>query len=184
MSRGFMESVFYLFSSYLFLHIITIITFYLTFKYFYAATKNEELYLNLFKMILFPPAVIRSIDSISKNLFEVYHPLAVIFILGPSKQFYRFSQKLILDLKYPLKLHTPSEEIQQISEWYRIKQLKIYNYFLKDKGVILEQLLIPAKSDEYFKSFCPRCLTKYLIDEGKCSECHEIQLINLEEKHD
>lgn len=175
---GFILSIFYLLTGYLILHLLTVIIFYFTFRYFYPDSSKEELYSNLLIILLFPPSAIRSIDKISLNLFDRYHPLAVMIAISHDSNFEIFVKKIILDLKFPLGNESLPKDIQNISNWYRNKQIKILKSFFKNNAIDLKNLLTPSiSSDVTVKAYCPRCHVEYTSTEGQCSDCNGIDLV-------
>lgn len=178
LTKGLFASFVPLLIVYIFLHFITIILFYFTYRKIYQDFSREEMFINLIKMLLFPPAVLRSIDLLSVDLFDIYHPLAVIYILDLKDQFQFFAPKLILDLLYPLAVDIQSEKIRMVNSWYKKQQLHMFETFLTKRKIDLQKLIMPCDSTEDYDSYCPRCLMKYNLKSGKCSECIDIDLVH------
>lgn len=110
-----------------------------------------------------PFAAIRANDLLVAGLAEEFHPVAVARRLLPEEQFRSFAGA---ELRKAQFLH--SDEFL----------IRFLNEFLRQNAVHPESLLAsPRKQDNASQSYCPVCLTQYVIGDGNCKDCNDRPLV-------
>ena len=110
-----------------------------------------------------PFAAIRANDLLVAGLAEEFHPVAVARQLLPEEEFRSFAGE---ELRKAQFLH--SDEFL----------IRSFNEFLRQNGVHPESLLAPPrKQDNASQSYCPVCLTQYVIGDGNCKDCNDTPLV-------
>ncbi|HEY3103086.1 MAG TPA: hypothetical protein VGJ69_05810 [Pyrinomonadaceae bacterium] len=131
---------------------------------------------NLLKMMLCPPAAIRSADLITRNALSRYSPIVLADVFkGESSR--AFAQKYILDLQHPLAYSAPDATSTEIIEWAAKTQLKLCLEYLKHSDSLRAEdfLAAPQRRDDAV-SYCPRCGEQFSAKVGACPDCPGVEL--------
>jgi hypothetical protein len=111
---------------------------------------------------LSPFAAIRANDALLTNLLSGFHPLAVASFILPETEFLEFAGVELRKAKF---LSGDATLLQVLTE------------FLARQKVDVESLLGPPHPENLHSlSFCPVCLTQYVIDAGVCKDCDNVPL--------
>jgi hypothetical protein len=111
-----------------------------------------------------PFAGIRANDLLVADLAAEFHPVAVAQRLLPEEEFRSFARGELRKARF---LH--SDEFL----------LRFFFGFLPRHGVDPDSLLAPPpKKDRVSQSYCPVCLTEYVIAEGTCQDCNGTPLVH------
>lgn len=111
-----------------------------------------------------PFAAIRANDLLVAELAAEFHPVAVGRRLLPEQEF----------------LSLAGEELRKAQFLHRDEfLLRFLNEFLVENGIDPESLLAaPRKEDNASQSYCPACLTQYVVASGTCKDCNETPLVH------
>ncbi len=151
------------------------IEFYRLHKLWYPSDREDRVN-TLIKMILCPPSAVSANDKLTLKLVSFYDPLCLGLYFLSKEYFSNFAQRLILDLKYPIKLELSDDISLAINLWHRKNLNEIYNIFLEEnfKDTIK---FIPNRLDNENKTYCPRCLCQFNLENGECPDCIGIKLV-------
>ena len=130
-------------------------------------------------MLLAPTAAIRSPDVISRHLLAAADPAAVAAALCDHEQFAAFASRALRDLRYPLppKGTAVDAEAEAAAAAFRQKLASHVARVMQGRDVeAAAALTMPAPSDPAHRSFCPRCQTEYVVEQGTCRDCGELPL--------
>jgi hypothetical protein len=130
-------------------------------------------------MAFFPPAAIRAHDALSRRLLVTYHPLAIARILCSAESFREFASATLRDLQWPVPPACPSDdpEHSRTEAFFRIRLQHALERVIRESDIDPADLLLPpAREEEDGRSYCPRCLCQFLIEEGTCESCGGIPL--------
>jgi hypothetical protein len=111
---------------------------------------------------LSPFAAIRANDSLLADLLAGFHPVAVAHRTLPKKEFLEFAGLELRKMKY---ISSDESLLQFLTEFLALEQV--------DLGALLAPPVLESKLS---RSFCPVCLTQYVIDTGVCEDCGNIAL--------
>lgn len=132
---------------------------------------KEERWSQFLIMLFSPPAAIRVIDFISRDLLARFHILAICEVLCSREIFINLASRTMRELRFPIPRDRDSRH-QDITDWFYAKQIEMLTAWLikmdMDPTAIQEE---PAPRDENVRTYCPRCLRQFLISEGMCREC-------------
>ena len=116
----------------------------------------------LLAITLSPFAAMRGIDSLAADLLENFHPIVVACALLRAEDFLQFAGRELRRIKFTT--HDPILE-------------NLIRRFLLAQKIDPELLLKPpAPNDPYSRTYCPVCLTQYVIEEGACNDCGGVPL--------
>ena len=116
----------------------------------------------MFTIALSPFAAIRANDALLTNLLSRFHPLAVTRRILPETEFLKFAGAELRKAKF---LSADANLLQFLTE------------FLARQKVDIKSLLDPPHPENPRSlSFCPVCLTQYVIDAGVCQDCDNVAL--------
>lgn len=130
----------------------------------YPQGKNDDLQ-HLLTIALSPFAAIRALDPLAADLLEDFHPVAVACALLPEKHFLQFAEKELRRIKF-----ITHDAILE----------RAITAFLSGQKFDPQSLLQPpAPADGRSRTYCPACLTQYVIEEGVCDDCGGAALLPL-----
>ncbi len=136
-------------------------------------------------MLLNPLSAIRAHDTLARDLFARFHPLAVAHRLCDEKTYRDFARRLLRDLRHPI-LSVWSERTgpaEQAERWFRERNLAAVEAFLKSTQVTPHQLLAPDPPvDETCRSYCPRCGCQFVVEQGQCDPCGGLPLVGWKQR--
>ena len=114
---------------------------------------------------LSPFAAIRANDLLVAELLAELHPVAVARRLLDAREFRRFAEGELRKARF---LHDDEFLAGVLEE------------FLRQNGVEPESLLgSPRRENETARTYCPVCLTQYVVAKGNCQDCEGAELVRL-----
>lgn len=117
---------------------------------------------HLFTIALSPFAAIRAIDHLAGDLLENFHPVAVGFALLAEKDFLKFAEMQLRMTKFIA---------------HDLILEKSITGFLSSQKIDSQGLLkAPTAEDDRSRTYCPACLTQYVLEQGTCRDCDEVIL--------
>ena len=177
MYMGFIPVIIYLLGGYLFLHVTSVILFMITHKKLKSGIPCYDFLAHIFKITVFPPALIRALDIYSSDYFTVYHPLAIAFVFLPDRTLDIFIRKYLLALSYFKPGSRLNGKAGNIVKDFNQMQKEVLENFVQNRGKDLKHLLSPDFSgDTHALSICPRCHSEYTLDSGFCTDCTDVAL--------
>ncbi len=129
--------------------------------------------------LVYPLASIRAADNLSYDYLTFYNPMAVAGELCPRKTFEKLAGVMIRELRFPVKSGIEKEDSSErgIETWWSQKLLDIIGSYLEGININIDDLAGPPPAmDDSTRSYCPRCLHQYSIEEGDCPDCHGVSL--------
>lgn len=134
-----------------------------------------ERWQHLFLQLLLPQYGMRGLDFVSRRFLDRFHPLAVASVLLTREKFRAFASGYYRDLRSPVPFHEATHAAAKQALAYRDEILTPeIEQFLKSQDFTAEELLAPRSDMETeAKSYCPRCLASYIIENGVCDDCGE-----------
>lgn len=146
---------------------------------------GEERFAGWLTMLLFAPAAVRAYDQLTLPLLYRFHPLAAAISLGREREARAYAAFLLREIKHPPVRPAESEgDLRNgIAEWHRAEMVKRLERCCEQAGWNVADLLrAPARVDPDSKTYCPRCLSEFVISEGGCADCGGVQLVSFAEK--
>ena len=117
---------------------------------------------HLFTIALSPFAAIRAIDHLAGDLLEDFHPVAVAFALLAEKDYLKFAERELRRTKFIARDLILEKSISGFLSAQKF-----------DPHVLLKP---PMAEDGRSRTYCPACLTQYVLEEGTCLDCGEVPL--------
>jgi hypothetical protein len=132
-------------------------------------------------MALLPPAAIRAVDHLSREIVATRHPLGVSRALCGEKAADSFALAVLRDLRHPIIPVCPLEGPAARSEaWHRAELLREANALIARTGSAGRPVeCAPDPESSASRSYCPRCLCQYVTGQGTCPDCGELPLERL-----
>jgi len=119
-------------------------------------------------LALSPSAAIRANDVLLRDLFSAFHPLSVACVFL-SKQECRVQAERSLRQS----LYGGDKDATSSDPAMR----RALESFLAKTGTPREDLLRPPhRKSENCRTYCPLCLAQFVLVEGECPDCEEVQL--------
>lgn len=147
-------------------------------KFYPAAT--EDRFSHTLLIALAPATTMRAADTLSRPLFETYHPLAVAKTLLDPQAFRNCSRQYLLTLRNPTPV-AGSELLPQAittKDFYRRTMLAITEAWLAENHVSPDELCRPPQpSDDSCQAYCPRCEAQFTSHSGTCTDCGGLPLV-------
>jgi hypothetical protein len=127
----------------------------------YPRRKDRDLQ-HLLAIVLSPFAAIRAVDPLAADLLEGFHPVAVACALLRPEDFVQFAGRELRRIKFATN--------------DTILETAIRDFLLTQKVDPQSLLKPPTPIDVYSRTYCPICLTQYVIEEGACNDCGGVPL--------
>lgn len=132
-------------------------------------SQNADLQ-SLFAMALSPFAAIRAMDHLAGDLLEDFHPVPVALALLPQKDFLKFAERELRKAKF---VSRDAILEKSIADFLCVQRF--------DPQLLLQP---PKPEDGRSRTYCPACLTQYVIEKGACRDCDGIPLEPLSPRHE
>lgn len=150
-----------------FFHLATMICYYYLHRCFYLSQKTERI-INLFSVLLFPPAVLRFSDKLARDLFADLHPAAFFLSIFKNVGEEISFQNYIRELYY-----FDISQNKNKSEWLYNEIFNIIRIALEKNNIRIEDFFEkPERESLSSKAYCPCCMSQYTVEEGVCSDCN------------
>jgi hypothetical protein len=119
-------------------------------------------------LALSPFSAIRANDVLLRDLFCAFHPLAAANVLLSKKDFRVEAERTLRR-----SLFRTDQDVTSSDTAMR----RALQAFLMKTGMPPEQLLNPPhRESENCQTYCPLCLAQFVLAEGECPDCGDIQL--------
>jgi hypothetical protein len=140
---------------------------------------EDERFTHTLTVALSPPNAIRACDSLSRPLFESFHPLALAKVFLPASGFHQFAREVLLDIRHPaLPVCPVNDPTAGATELFARSALRqAVERFLKKHGIDPYELCRPpTPTDNSCRAFCPRCGAQFTTLEATCADCGGLKL--------
>jgi hypothetical protein len=134
---------------------------------------DDERFTHTLTIALSAPTSIRAVDTLSRPLFESFHPLAVAGVFLPKAAFRSFARRVILDIRHPALPLCPSDQLAAIATELHARTVlrRTAEEFLKRNGIDADELCQPPKPEETCRAYCPRCEAQFVDLDARCTDC-------------
>jgi len=119
-------------------------------------------------LVLSPFSAIRANDVLLRDVFCAFHPLAVAFVLL-SKEESRVQAERNLRQSF---FRTDRDAAASDA----VMQRALESFLTKTGMPRAELLRPPLRESENCRTYCPLCLAQFVLAEGECPDCGEVQL--------
>jgi hypothetical protein len=119
-------------------------------------------------LALSPFSAIRANDVLLRDLFCAFHPLAVSYVLLSKEESRVQAERNLRQSLFRMDGDAASSEAAMRSA---------LESFLAKSGMQREELLRPPlRESQNCLTYCPLCLAQFVLVEGECPDCGEVQL--------
>jgi hypothetical protein len=130
--------------------------------------QKEGRWQHVMVLALSPFSAIRANDVLLRDLFCAFHPLAVANVLLSKKEFRVEAERT---LRHSL-FRTDHDATSSDAAMRRALEA-----FLAKAGMLPQELLCPPPQEsENCWTYCPLCLAQFVLAEGECPDCGDVQL--------
>jgi|SRR5882724_193967 len=130
--------------------------------------QKEGRWQQLLVLALSPYSAIRANDVLLRDLFSAFHPLSVawLFLSKPES-------RVQAERSLRQSLYGADKDVTSSDPAMR----RALESFLAKTGTPREDLLRPPhRKSENCRTYCPLCLAQFVLVEGECPDCEEVQL--------
>jgi hypothetical protein len=120
---------------------------------------------HLLTIAVSPFAAIRAVDALAANLLEEFHPLALACVLLSEEKFRMFAERELRRTRFV------THDV--------VLERAILDFLSSQKIDSQSLLQPPASTDPRTRTYCPACLTQYVLEEGTCQDCGDVPLEKL-----
>jgi len=119
-------------------------------------------------LALSPFSAIRANDVLLRDLFCVFHPLAVGCVLLSNEESRVQAEQYLRQSLFRMDANLTSSDAAM---------RRALESFLAKTGMPREELLrSPRRESHNCRTYCPLCLAQFVLAEGECPDCGEVQL--------
>lgn len=140
---------------------------------------------DVFTILLSPPAALRATKYLAKNFAYEHHPLALAAARCSTEDFRALASITLRELLYSADSgdgnKASDDPAANVREWFRSAFRTAVAKVVKERGQNPDDLIAaPPRESSNVQSYCPRCLSQFLILEGVCVDCNRISLRRFE----
>jgi len=129
-------------------------------------------------LFLSPASAMRSAEVLFRDGLAAFHPLAAAAALCTKDRFAALARPMMLALEHPKPSEVSSDPaVCRIDAWFHKKLLKRLDSLLCRVEIDPAELLRPAVPLSDSRSYCPRCHSQFVLDEGTCPDCGGLALV-------
>ena len=129
-------------------------------------------------ILLSPPAALRATKYLARDIGLGYHPLAFAASRCSSEEFRELASWVLRGVMFvPGVSISLDKQAMDCQQWFRHKFQNAVLVLVHKHGDTLEELTAPPRREsERVKSYCPRCLSQFIISDGVCTDCDRVSL--------
>ncbi len=119
-------------------------------------------------LVLSPFSAIRANDVLLRDLFFTFHPLAVACVLLSKEDARARAERNLRQSLFRMDRDAASSDAAM---------RRALESFLVKNGMPREELLRPPRRESgNCQTYCPLCLAQFVLAEGECTDCGDVQL--------
>lgn len=129
-------------------------------------------------ILLSPPAALRAAKYLARDIGHGYHPLAFAASRCSNKEFRALASWVLREVMFvPDTSISLDKRSADCTQWFRRKFQNAVLALVHKQGDHPEELLAPPlRESDRVQSYCPRCLSQFVIYDGVCTDCGRISL--------
>jgi hypothetical protein len=129
-------------------------------------------------IVLSPPAALRAVKYLARDIGSDFHPLAFAASRCSHDEFRDLASWALRDLTFGSEFSPGSDErAADCTTWFRHMFSSAVLSLVHRHGADPKEITAPPpRESEHVRSYCPRCLSQFVISEGVCSDCGRISL--------
>ena len=132
-------------------------------------------------ILLSPPAAMHATKYLARDFGRDCHPLALAAARCTKEDFRSLASRVLRDLRFPRETGAPADSLAlDCTNWFAHQLGNAVSSFLRKNGQEPDELIAPpARASNLAHSYCPRCLSQFVMPEGLCTDCGGIRLRSL-----
>ena len=129
-------------------------------------------------ILLSPPAAMHATKYLARDLGRDCHPLALAAARCSKEDYRTLASWVLRDLRFPRETGEPGDILAaDCTDWFARQLGSAVSSLLRNSGQEPEELLAPpSRESGLAQSYCPRCLSQFVIPGGLCPDCGGIPL--------
>jgi hypothetical protein len=129
-------------------------------------------------ILLSPPAALRATKYLARDVGHGYHPLAFAASRCSNMEFRALASWVLRDVMFVPDTGTGIDERSaDCAQWFRRRFESAVSALVHKHGDIPEELIAPPpRESDRVQSYCPRCLSQFVIPHGVCTDCGRVSL--------
>ncbi len=130
--------------------------------------RKEGRWQQVMVLVLSPFSAIRANDVLLRDLFCAFHPLAVSCVLLSKEDARAQAERNLRQSLFRTDRDAASSDAAM---------RRALESFLAKNGIAREELLRPPRREsQNCQTYCPLCLAQFVLAEGECPDCGDVQL--------
>ena len=130
--------------------------------------RKEGRWQQVMVLVLSPFFAIRANDVLLRDLFCAFHPLAVACVLLSKEDARAQAERNLRQSLFRTDRDAASSDAAM---------RRALESFLAKNGIAREELLRPPRREsQNCQTYCPLCLAQFVLAEGECPDCGDVQL--------
>lgn len=130
-------------------------------------------------LFLSPPAAVRAVDVLSRDLLAEFHPLAVACAALERESFEEFAARVLRDARNPLPIRRDGGDalVHATDLEWRERIVQTFEDWAERHGIARERWTAPpVRLAADCRTYCPRCVEQFTLDAGTCTRCWDLPL--------
>lgn len=128
-------------------------------------------------ILLSPPAAARATRYVAKDIGHNFHPLAFAASRCSDTEFRNLASWMLRQSMFADALKSVDGRHDECTLWFRLKIHEHIVALIRRNGHSPEEIIAPTQRESnQVRSYCPRCLSQFVISDGLCSDCGGISL--------
>jgi hypothetical protein len=128
-------------------------------------------------LLLSPASAMRAAEALSRELLAGIEPLTAAVALCRPADFTDFAERELRAALYPTAGEsTEDAETHTVHAWFSAQRAMRVDRAIRLAGLEPEHLLRKPAPTHDAASYCPRCLSQFVVDAGCCPKCAGVSL--------
>lgn len=129
-------------------------------------------------ILLSPPAALHATKYLARDIGNGYHPLALAAARCSNKDFRALASWILREVMFvPETGVNLDSQGADCTRWFSRRFCEAVSALVRKKGQDPEELVAPPlRQSESVQSYCPRCLSQFVIPDGVCTDCGRVSL--------
>ncbi len=142
-------------------------------------TKGTTRWSTIATILLSPPTAARAMKYLARDIGSGYHPMAFAASRCSDADFRRLASWMLRRSMFEPKTYRNADGgYEESTQWFRLKIQEHILALVHAHGDNPEEIIAPnQRESDRVESYCPRCLSQYVISEGLCSDCGGVSLL-------
>jgi len=141
-------------------------------------TKKTTRWGTIATILLSPPTAARAMKYLAKDIGSGQHPMAIAASRCSDAEFKRLASWMLRRSMFETDEYGNSDErFEESTQWFRLKIQAHILALIRAHGDNPDEIIAPGRREsDRVQSYCPRCLSQFVITNGLCSDCGGISL--------